>query len=72
MQVKFIKDETLSYDGINVREYKAGEVYTAKHAQEQIVFEKAVYMGKAVTFSSEAEPIAEQKVATPKNTKSKK
>jgi hypothetical protein len=66
MQVKFVKDEVLSYDGINTKEYKAGEVYEATHAQERIVFEKAIYMGKAVTFASEAEPQVETKVAKPK------
>jgi hypothetical protein len=69
MQVKFTTDQTLSYDGINVREYKKGEVYTASHAQERIVFEKAIYMGKAVTFESEAEPQIEKKVVKPKATK---
>lgn len=71
MQVKFTRDETLSYDGINVREYKAGQVYTASHAQERIVFEKAIYMGKATTFVSEesAEPMVTTKVARPKSRK---
>lgn len=72
MQVKFNQDQTLSYDGINTREYKKGEVYTATHAQERIVFEKAIYMGKAVTFATEAEPNVETKVAKPKETKKAK
>lgn len=76
MQVKFNSDQTLSYDGVNTRSYKKGEVYTATHAQERIVFEKAIYMGKAVTFASEAEPKhdsempkVESKVTKPKSRK---
>jgi hypothetical protein len=66
MQVKFISDQTLSYDGINVKDYKAGQVYEATHAQERIVFEKAIYMGKATTFANESEPKVETKVVKPK------
>jgi hypothetical protein len=69
MQVKFNRDQELSYDGINVKLYKQGEVYTASHAQERIVFEKAVYMGSATTFMGESEAKVEAKVARPKSRK---
>lgn len=47
MVITFKQDETLSYDGINTRTYKKGEVYTPKIPREKSVFEHMVNVGKA-------------------------
>lgn len=72
LSVVFKSDMTLSYDGINTKEYKKGEVYTASHPQEQRVFDSMLANGSAElpTVKTESEP-AEIKVSKPRAKKSK-
>lgn len=71
MTVTFKDDHTLSYDGINVKEYKKGEVYVATHPQEQRVFESMVDSGSAEVYTEKQVEPKEVKVVTPKAKKAK-
>lgn len=68
MKIKFLKNTTLSYDGINSRMYSAGQVYEPYHAQEKRVFEMALKNGDAIPLDVAEQPV-ETKVAPPVETK---
>ena len=63
--MKYVLKQTLrlSFDGINVRTYKAGEPYEPAANHERRVFEDLVRKGKAERYYSPS------KVAQPKATK---
>jgi hypothetical protein len=70
--VVFEFDTTASYDGVNVKEYKAGTVYIATHPREKSVFQHYITTGRAKVVESVAtEPTKSIKVVRPKAKKSK-
>jgi hypothetical protein len=71
MKIKFLKNTTLSYDGINSRMYSAGQVYEPYHAQEKRVFEMALKNGDAIPLDAVEQPV-ETKVAPPTQKKTTK
>lgn len=71
LTITFKDDHTLSYDGINVKEYKKGEVYVATHPQEQLVFQSMVSNGSAQVYTEKKVEPKEVKVTTPKAKKAK-
>jgi hypothetical protein len=68
MKIKFLKNTTLSYDGLNVRNYSVGQVYEPYHAQEKRVFEMAIKNGDAIPLDAAERPV-EVKIAPPVETK---
>jgi tartrate dehydratase beta subunit/fumarate hydratase class I family protein len=64
MKIKFLKNTTLSHDGVYTRVYFAGQVYEPYHAQERRVFEQALKSGEALPVDVDGETI-EIKVAPP-------
>lgn len=71
MKIKFLKNTTLSYDGINTRVYREGQTYETNHAQEKRVFEMALKSGDAVPLDAIEQPV-EIKVAPPTQRKTTK
>jgi len=72
--VKFKENQTLSFDGINIKEYKKGEPHQATSAHEARIFNSFVENGKADLVTGEKEVKAtpsETKVTKPKSKKSK-
>lgn len=70
-KIVFSEDQELSYDGINVKTYKAGETYEAKHAQEARVFDSFIASGRATQPKKTAKVVEKQKVVKPKSKKRK-
>lgn len=66
--IKFKKDQSLCYDGINVRHYKAGEFYAPTHPHEEKVFQAFIDDGRG----EECKVKEEMKVSQPKKTKIRK
>lgn len=68
------RDMKLSFDGINVEEYKAGEPYEPRNNHERRVFEDLVRKGKANEYysPSKVEKPKQTKVAPPTMEKSAK
>jgi hypothetical protein len=64
----------LSFDGIHVEEYKAGEPYEPRNNHERRVFEDLVRKGKASEYysPSKVEKPKQTKVAPPTQEKSAK
>lgn len=48
MTITFTQDESLSFDGKNIRAYFKGETYTAGHAVEKMAFQMMLDKGSAV------------------------
>ena len=81
MKVTFKEDQKLSYDGLNVKEYKKGETYEAQHPHEARVFESLVGSGvaeapkdpesvsKSDTPAPKTKKTTAKKVTTPKSKK---
>lgn len=63
LTVVFKDDHTLSFDGINTKEYKKGEAYTASYPQEHRVFDSMVMSGQASVYAEQS------KTAKPEETK---
>ena len=68
------EDLRLSFDGINVEDYKAGEPYEPRNNHERRVFEDLKRKGKASEYysPSKVEKPKQTKVATPTMEKSAK
>lgn len=68
--VKFNEDFQASFDGVNIRTYKKGQVYSPSHAQESIMFRGAISGGIAQLHNEmESGKKVENKVVTPKSKK---
>jgi len=71
MYIKMKEDHTASYNGVDHKLYKAGEIYSVTYANEKHLFPILVAGGYA-EFYDPARPTKETKVVTPKAKKTKK
>lgn len=69
MKVTFNADFTASYDGVNKRTYKKGQVVEPSHAQEAIVFRNALASGQATLATEIQGQEVKTKVVKPKSKK---
>lgn len=72
-EIVFKSDMELCYDGIHVKKYEAGKVYSPTHAHEKRMFEAFLADGRA-SYPSEVkkEEPKEEKIVNPKRTKRSK
>jgi len=70
MYIKMIKDHTGSFNGVDHKLYKKGEVYSVNHPNEKNLFPILVSGGFAEYYDP-SRPVKEIKVALPKSTKKK-
>jgi hypothetical protein len=68
MIIKMLKDAVGSYDGINKKAYKQGEIYKIEHPNERNLFPSFVRAGDA-EFYDPARPAKEIKVSLPQSAK---
>lgn len=69
MVITFKQDTELSYDGVNKRVYKAGQVYTPTHPRELSIFKHMIATERASEVTSYTPEPAPQ---LPKQTKTRK
>lgn len=71
MYIRMKQDHQASYNGVDHRVYKAGEIYSAEHANERYLFPILVGNGYAEYYDP-ALSKKETKIITPKAKKIKK
>lgn len=72
IKIVFDNDFQLCYDGLNTKEYKAGQVYSPTHAHEAKMFEAFLADGRASLPSekkAEEKSVPTTKVVKPKQKK---